>query len=57
MDRGALWVIVHEVAAAAAAKSLSCTQLSIHTHTNIVTANINSVIFVAILVSFIPIYI
>ena len=57
MDRGALWVTVHEVAAAAAANSLSRTQLSTHTHTNIVTANINSVIFVAILVSFIPIYI
>ena len=57
MDGGALWVTVHEVAAAAAAKSLSCRQLSTHTHTNIVTANINSVIFVAILVSFIPIYI
>lgn len=57
MDRAALWVTVHEVAAAAAANSLSRTQLSTHTHTNIVTANINSVIFVAILVSFIPIYI
>ena len=57
MDRGALWATVLEVAAAAAAKSLSCTQVSTHTRTNIVTANINSVIIVAILVSFIPIYI
>lgn len=50
-------ITVHEVAVAAAANSLSCTQLSTHTDTNIVTANISSVIFVAILVSFIPIYI